>query len=289
MPPEGEDTAPQAGLASELRMLLPLPEDLLCPDCAYDLRHLTSDRCPECGFNLAPLRRQESLLPWRRRREIGRLRAFWQTFWLVCTRPRRLALEVAVPQPLRDARRFWLATYLHVLPFVLGTILAPISITGLPVAQPQRELSFWVLGGLLFAAAVWLWLLPGLATYMLQSHAVPLQHEQRVRVLSIYTWGILLWIIPAGTAWMLGLGLGLRGREPGLPFLLAAIFLAVLPVVFVQTRLYVICRWLLHSTRALSLVRIAAFNAAALALYVLLLAFPAGGLYVYIAVRSVME
>jgi hypothetical protein len=289
MSSEGEGVAPRSGLAPELQTTTPLPDGLLCPDCAYDLRALTSDRCPECGFELAPLRRQESLLPWRRRRQIGRLRAFWKTFWVICTRPKRLAIEISIDQPASDARRFWLVTYLHLLPFVLGAVLAPLRLSGMPVAQPQREISQWVVGSLLFTAAVWLWLLPELATYMLQSHAVPEDHEQRSRTLSIYTWGILLWVIPAATAWILAFAIGLRGREPGLGFLLTAVCLAVLPVVFMQRRLYVICRSLLHSGRVLSLVRIVAFNIAALALFGLLLILPAGVLFLSVAVRSLLD
>ena len=26
-------------------------DDLYCPDCGYNLRGITSDRCPECGTN----------------------------------------------------------------------------------------------------------------------------------------------------------------------------------------------------------------------------------------------
>jgi len=64
----------------------PYADDLYCPECGYSLRGLTSDRCPECGLRLDFIESAVSLIPWERRRELGRIRAYWQTVLMVLTR-----------------------------------------------------------------------------------------------------------------------------------------------------------------------------------------------------------
>lgn len=60
-----------------------IPEDIFCPACAYDLRGATSDCCPECGRSLDNLRSTTSRIPWVHRKDLGHLRAYWQTVWMV--------------------------------------------------------------------------------------------------------------------------------------------------------------------------------------------------------------
>lgn len=95
------------------------PEDagLYCPACGYDLRGTTADRCSECGsaFDRATLR--VSRLPWVHRRELGRIRAWRQTVWLVIRHPKTLAEEMAGPVDWPAASRFrWIMV-------VLGTAI----------------------------------------------------------------------------------------------------------------------------------------------------------------------
>ncbi len=259
----------------------PLPDGLLCPDCAYDLRGLTSDQCPECGFNLAPLRRQESLLPWRRRTEIGRFRGFWLTLWVVSAHPRRLAIEVVAQQPLSEARRFWLIVWLHLtLVFLLGVTGAAVSIIT-AVRTLFTETNAWLLGGLAFVFPVWLWQLPGLATYLLQTHRVPEEHERRSAVLSIYVWAILIWALPSIISFMIaGIVSAQRGTGAiGPSFAAVGLCLLTPPVVFMQRRLYVVCRRLLHLGRFAAAWRIVCIQLAAVALFAVLILFPLGVWY----------
>ena len=79
----------------------------LCPSCGYDLRGLSSARCPECGLPID--RATESAIPWVRRREIGRARAFGRTALMATLRPRRLFAEVARPVSHRDGQTFRVA------------------------------------------------------------------------------------------------------------------------------------------------------------------------------------
>ena len=43
-----------------------------CPDCGYDLRGISSDRCPECGHAVDPTSLAISIIPWTHRRSLGR-------------------------------------------------------------------------------------------------------------------------------------------------------------------------------------------------------------------------
>src|SRR5687768_10793324 len=57
--------------------------DLLCPACGYDLRGTTGGRCSECGLEIDPAALARSGVPWAYRKEMGRVRAFLKTAWLV--------------------------------------------------------------------------------------------------------------------------------------------------------------------------------------------------------------
>jgi rubredoxin len=60
-----------AEFRSQRTDLPPVPADVFCPDCGYDLHGLTGARCPECGFDLETVRARAPQIPWARRREIG--------------------------------------------------------------------------------------------------------------------------------------------------------------------------------------------------------------------------
>lgn len=79
---------------------------LHCPRCGYDLRMLTSDRCPECGLPLAQAQLARSNIPWEHRKTIGRFKAFWRTVPLGLFQPRKLAVNVATPVHYDSAHRF---------------------------------------------------------------------------------------------------------------------------------------------------------------------------------------
>jgi hypothetical protein len=80
-----------------------------CVSCGYDLRGITSDRCPECG-ELAVA--DPGIIPWALRRRIGYFRAFYQTVRLVTFRPKQLALAMGGPIDYAAAERFRLAVVL---------------------------------------------------------------------------------------------------------------------------------------------------------------------------------
>lgn len=280
MPPHDSAEHPTPAAAD----LGPVPEGVVCPDCGYDLRGLLSDRCPECGGDILALRRQESLLPWRLRAERGRLRAFWQTVWWVTFRPRRFHREVAVPQPLSDARRFWLLTYLHTVAGLTLILLLFYVQMGLGHLDALRR---FAAGGAAVILLVALWLLPGLATYFLQTHRFSPEHEARVRALSHYMWGILAWSLGLGgllafTTWayfttrhmpysptLLG---ALADFSFAGPFVVAALFAALL--ILLELRLYSIARRMLYRSRMVAFIALLLFNLAAVMLVALLTLVP---------------
>lgn len=95
-------------------------EGTYCPDCGYDLRGISAARCPECGLGLEFVEGDVPLLPWARRREIGRLRAYWHTWLLVSLRRKRFYRALLQPLSHADAQRFRYVTLLHAfVPFAL--------------------------------------------------------------------------------------------------------------------------------------------------------------------------
>ena len=80
----------------------------ICARCGYDLRNIESDRCPECGFDLARQTALSGEIPWTYRRARGRIRSFVETVWRVTIGGAWLSRVTASPVSMRDARRFWL-------------------------------------------------------------------------------------------------------------------------------------------------------------------------------------
>ena len=88
-----------------------IPDDILCPACSYDLHGAPGMKCPECGYSLLNIRSDVCRIPWVRRKELGRIRSYWLTVWMVTFRNRRFCEEYAHSLGYTEARRFqWAAT-----------------------------------------------------------------------------------------------------------------------------------------------------------------------------------
>ncbi len=98
--------------------------DVLCPECSYNLRGLTSEFCPECGRSVEQFRLGVSQIPWVHRAEMGRCKAYWKTVMFVMTTTRRFSAEVAHPVSYSDAQKFRWLTVLHAfLPILVATVV----------------------------------------------------------------------------------------------------------------------------------------------------------------------
>lgn len=97
----------------------------ICSRCGYDLRGIESDRCPECGFELASQRSLGGEIPWTYRRPRGYARSFVQTVIDVTIGRPWLRSVVSGTVSMRDARQFWvIASLVASLPLVAAFIYA---------------------------------------------------------------------------------------------------------------------------------------------------------------------
>ena len=81
-------------------------DSLVCPACGYDLRGRVQERCSECGAEIDAQSLKTSQIPWARRKEIGRVKAYFVTLWMVIIDDPRLRYEASRPQVLGDAKKF---------------------------------------------------------------------------------------------------------------------------------------------------------------------------------------
>jgi hypothetical protein len=189
---------------------------LFCPACAYDLRAIDSDRCPECGLRIDRTATGQSTLPWSHRHRLGYLRGYWRTCLLVCFRPQHFRAEVDRPVSFADARAFrratvWIA-YLPVAMVVIALYVAtfvpptgwrrlteavsgfvPSPLEPLILARPTGAfrsvgyaMELFVLAALLLA--IWLWFLAatGVASYWFHPRRLPVERQNRAVALSYY-------------------------------------------------------------------------------------------------------
>lgn len=226
----------------------PQPEGLLCPGRGYDLRGLTSDRCPECGLALAALRAGETSIPWVRRQGVGGFRAFWKTVWWVTRWPQRLPAEMARPLHYRDSQTFRWVTTLHAYGTVVAGSLAW-AVWKLLYSQVTMADLWLGLGIAQVVALVLLAGLPGLASYFFHPRRFSIEQQNRAIALSYYGWGVLAWLPLALPFFVAGL---ILVRSAAAYLLGGACFAVVVPLVGLtiglwQKRVYGGFRQVLHA------------------------------------------
>ncbi len=100
---------------------VPIDADLLCGHCGQNLRGVSSDRCPECGYRFDRARTLGANIPWEQRRRLGRFRAYWRTVRLITFHGPAQTDDAEVT--LRAARRFRNITVFLVSATVLASII----------------------------------------------------------------------------------------------------------------------------------------------------------------------
>src|SRR5947207_11699047 len=75
-------------------VMLDAANDRMSQTCGYNLRGLTTNRCPECGEFFDPKQLAEARIPWLRGAAIGKWRAYWQTVAMAMFHPLKLGQEV---------------------------------------------------------------------------------------------------------------------------------------------------------------------------------------------------
>jgi hypothetical protein len=95
----------------------PTADGMYCPGCGYDLRGLSSTRCPECGLTINAV--HAGIIPWERRKGIGYFPSFFRTLVIATFGPTRLARAAGAPIDLRSARLFrWIVRALVIPPIL---------------------------------------------------------------------------------------------------------------------------------------------------------------------------
>lgn len=168
--------------------------DLYCPGCNYSLRGLESDRCPECGLDVVEVKRRASRIPWVHRAEVGRVRAYWKTVWMVSFRFRDFCNEIGVPAHLADAKLFRRITIpvalLPIVAMAIAIISQPTSGNPIPIGDLAL---YWGLGLTGFLSS--LILMTGTPFYALRHRDLDLELQHRAAVLCLYA-------ASANFAWM---------------------------------------------------------------------------------------
>jgi len=174
-------------------------DDLFCPECGYSLRGLTSERCPECGLDLGFIEATESLIPWERRREIGRVRAYWRTVLLATFRPRRFCRAAYQDVSYRDAQLFRWLSIGHVIAGLLAVIGVVALLTdGRLFEGPVEETGWWFVGLVGLCGVLALVALTGIPSYFFHPRYLPVQRQNRAVALSYYACAPLNMMLPLG-------------------------------------------------------------------------------------------
>ncbi len=264
----------------------PLPVGILCPDCGYDLRGSTSERCPECGFLLEPLRTGESQIPWSHRAQLGWFKAYWKTVWLVTARPKRFCQEMARPVSYADSQSFRWVTAAHaVLTIVVGGLV--------PILWPERrgmsqdEDAWWPVGGAVFTLSVWLCLLPGLASYFFQPRRLTVEQQNRAIALSYYAWAPLAFMVISLPCLVAALALGWPWGPTVADVLgVVAILVACLTPWVGYASLQAFAKYTLHLSAGARFVRMLLMSAALMGLTLLLALVPLSVFYFLLIIHS---
>lgn len=234
--------------------LAALPTGTVCARCGYDLRLSTSLRCPECGDDLGYLRTSVSHIPWVRRREIGRMRAYWRTMSALLLRPRYFCAEAIRPVSYADAQRFRWATVIATYVALLAARLAHALRVEPPYDFLLSDVRLAVpleIGTFLSLVAV-----TGAASYLFHPRRLPLAVQNRAVALSYYACAPLAWtplvMLVLTAPLLIELAISIKtGERPNSPPYVAPVVGTVLAcgVGFTWYNLVLIARHVLRSRR----------------------------------------
>jgi hypothetical protein len=208
--------------------------ELFCPECGYDLRGSTGERCPECGLAIdRAAAGAASRISWVHRGRIGWWRAFWRTVWAATVRPKVLAAEAARPVSLDDALAFrravvWVAWTPVAVPLA-GWYAYVFSFDYAP--SPHFDwlaAVFEIVAVGVALAAVWLWLFlaSGVASYLFHPRYLSVERQNRAVALSYYACAPFAWtpVVILTVLIAIGIVVGAEIDEPivAAPFVLVA-------------------------------------------------------------------
>ena len=219
--PQAEDTS----VTPAREQTLPA-EDMYCPECGYNLRGLTSGRCPECGLLLDFIDAPTSFIPWVQRKERGRIRAYVLTVLLAIFRNRLFCREIFRPMSYIDAQRFRWTTVLLVMlvlgPVMLGHLMRHPKVRSLTrtpsgfvteVRDADWSLEAKLVGGPAATIGLLLFLLvlTGIPSYFFHPRHLSTEQQNRTLALSYYA-GAALILAPIAVGiihlWQLSTGRG---------------------------------------------------------------------------------
>lgn len=208
--------------------LVPDTDELLCPQCGYSLRGLTSGVCPECGENFEKYLGAASALPWLAARRPG-IVAFWRTFAIILfSRTRRMRVELIRPVDYRRTRWFaWLAAaqaWLAVPVFFWIWWLAD-------AGEMKNAIHSISLPLVLVAAASvlpWLLAISGVQTYYFHPRSLPVEMQNRMLALGYLAAAPLAALTP-GLLLIIGLFFGVASYDSWLDWRLTEPFLLIVP------------------------------------------------------------
>lgn len=157
--------------------------DLLCPECGYSLRGLTSGVCPECGENFEKYLGAASALPWLAAPRPG-FAAFWRTVAMILFgRTRRLRVELVRSVDYRRTRLFaWLAAAQAWLATPVALWIWWLVDNG-SFNKVMQALSPTLAGVTAVAILPWLLLLSGVQTYFYHPRRLPVEVQNRTLAL----------------------------------------------------------------------------------------------------------
>ncbi len=175
----------------------PIAQDLLCPECGYNLRGLVEYRCPECGTPFDPAKLTVSQIPWLHRRRIGRVPAFWRTVWLVTRRPKTLPREFSQTLSYPDSQRFrWTIVAMVCVPLLIATL----SMYGFGAGTPLdglfafKTLDPWTVIAVHLAFVLAAAVATGVPSYFFHPRRLPVEQQNRGVALSYYACAPLAWM-----------------------------------------------------------------------------------------------
>jgi hypothetical protein len=175
----------------------PIAQDLMCPECGYNLRGLVKYRCPECGTAFDPAKLTAGAIPWLHRRRLGRISAFLRTVAVITLRPRTLCREFTQPASYPDSQRFrWAVVAMIYAPLLIATIFAYGFGAGTPLDGLFTFKTFdaWTIIAVHLAAVLAAAVATGVPSYFFHPRSLPIEQQNRGVALSYYACAPLAWI-----------------------------------------------------------------------------------------------